>query len=43
MKPTARPSFFDAGGAFAFGEMAAFGQHMAMNMISVDEQISAES
>jgi ATP-dependent 26S proteasome regulatory subunit len=44
MKPVARPSFFDTGGAFPFGEMAAFGgQYMTMNMVAPDEQTGAES
>jgi hypothetical protein len=44
MKPVARPSFFDTGGAFAFGEMAALGGHfMTTNMVATDEQIGAES
>jgi ATP-dependent 26S proteasome regulatory subunit len=39
MKPAARPSFFDAGGAFSFGDMAALaGQHMMVQMVTTDEQ-----
>jgi hypothetical protein len=44
MKLVARPSFFDAGGAFAFGEMAALGgPFMTMNMVAADEEIGVES
>ena len=44
MKSVARPSFFDTGGGFPFGEMAAFGgQYMTMNMVATDEQTGAES
>ena len=44
MKPAAPPTFFDAAGGFAFGEMAAMaGQHMMMHMVGTDEQTGAES
>jgi hypothetical protein len=44
MKSVARPSFFDTGGGFPFGEMAALGgQYMTMNMVATDEQTGAES